>query len=135
MKWHISSTAGFFVDSGMYPERNGDGIVRKIDGGIGAGTLFKRAKDYMAPVTAHYGYNNVEQYDKNAVKDPASLIGGCTFEKPEKIVYIDELDEEDNVNLRMDAVAEFPRLLKQNPSRMKWLADGIVMLTMFFPVE
>jgi len=25
---------GFFVDSGMYPERNGDGIARKIDGGI-----------------------------------------------------------------------------------------------------
>ena len=43
---------GFFVDSGMFPERNGDGISRKIDGGIGAGTVFKRAKDYCAPVTA-----------------------------------------------------------------------------------
>lgn len=53
---------GFFVDSGIYPERNGDGIARKIDGGIGAGTIFKREADYMAPVTAHYGYNNVEQY-------------------------------------------------------------------------
>jgi D-ornithine 4,5-aminomutase subunit beta len=128
--------AGFFVDSGIYPERNGDGIVRKIDGGIGAGTLFKRAKDYMAPVTAHYGYNNVEQYDKNAVKDPASLIGGCTFEKPEKIVYIDELDEEDNVNLRMDAVAEFrPGFSNKIRPEMEWLADGIVMLTMFFPAE
>ena len=30
---------GFFVDSGYYPERNGDGIARKIDGGIGAGTV------------------------------------------------------------------------------------------------
>ena len=30
---------GFFVDSGYYPERNGDGIVRKIDGGVGAGTV------------------------------------------------------------------------------------------------
>lgn len=32
---------GFFVDSGIYPERNGDGIARKIDGGIGAGTIFQ----------------------------------------------------------------------------------------------
>jgi D-ornithine 4,5-aminomutase subunit beta len=29
------------------------------------------------------------------------LIGGCTLEVPEKIVYIDELDEDDNVYLRM----------------------------------
>lgn len=58
---------GFFVDSGIYPERNGDGIARKIDGGIGAGTIFKREADYMAPVTAHYGYNNVEQYNPDFV--------------------------------------------------------------------
>ena len=30
---------GFFVDSGYYPERNGDGIARKASGGIGAGTV------------------------------------------------------------------------------------------------
>ena len=45
--------AGFFVDSGFYPERNGDGISRKIDGGLGAGTVYPRDNDYMAPVTAH----------------------------------------------------------------------------------
>lgn len=28
---------GFFIDSGYYPERNGDGIPRQIDGGIGVG--------------------------------------------------------------------------------------------------
>ena len=83
---------GFFVDSGMYPQRNGDGIGRKIDGGVGAGTVYERAADYMAPVTAHFGYNNVEQYDAAAVGNPSMLIDGCTFEKPEKIVYIDELD-------------------------------------------
>ncbi|NLB60815.1 MAG: LuxR family transcriptional regulator [Clostridiales bacterium] len=127
---------GFFVDSGMYPERNGDGIVRKADAGIGAGTLFKRESDYMAPVTAHYGYNNVAQYDKNAVNDPASLIGGCTLEKPEKIIYIDELDQEDNARNRMDAVAEFrPGFSNKIRPEMEWLADGVVMLTMFFPTE
>ncbi len=40
---------GFFVDSAKYPERNGDGIARKIEGGVGYGYIFERAEDYMAP--------------------------------------------------------------------------------------
>ena len=28
---------GFFVDSGYYPERNDDAIIRHMDGGVGAG--------------------------------------------------------------------------------------------------
>ena len=66
---------GFFVDSGKYPERNGDGIARKIEGGTGFGFIFERDEDYMAPVTAHFGNNNVEQYGGDP-KDPAALIGG-----------------------------------------------------------
>ena len=93
---------GFFVDSGNYPERNGDGIARQIDGGLGAGTVYPRDKDYMAPVTAHFGNNNIP-----AGMNPSDLIGGCTFEKPEKIVYIDELDEEDNVNKRLDETRQY----------------------------
>ena len=124
---------GFFVDSGIYPERNGDGIARKIDGGIGAGTIFKRDKDYMAPVTAHYGYNNVAQYGEEYVDNPSALIGGCTLECPEKIVYIDELDETDNVNVRMEEVKDFVPGGKKIRPEMEWLADGTVMLTMFFP--
>ena len=85
---------GFFVDSAKYPERNGDGIARKIEGGVGYGFIFERDEDYMAPVTAHYGYNNVEQYGGDP-ENPSALIGGCTFEDRSKIVYIDELDEED----------------------------------------
>ena len=127
---------GFFVDSGIYPERNGDGIARKIDGGIGAGTIFKRADDYMAPVTAHYGYNNTAQYDESAVNDPAKLIGGCTLECPEKIIYIDELDEEDNCKTRMANVSQFtPGKSNKIRPEMEWLADGVVMMTMFFPTE
>lgn len=125
---------GFFVDSGCYPERNGDGIAREIAGGVGAGTVFKRAADYMAPVTAHFGYNNVAQYDEKAVQDPASLIGGCTFECPEKIIYIDELDDEDNVNTRLEEKREFLSGQKVMPE-MEWRADGIVVLTMFLPLE
>jgi len=140
--------AGMFVDSGLFPERNGDGIARRIDGGVGAGTVIKREADYMAPVTAHFGRNNVTQYGGDPA-DPAALIGGCTLECLEKIVYIDdtleclekivyidELDEEDNVYLRMESVKEFaqPNAKKIRPE-MEWLADGTVLLTMCFPAE
>lgn len=123
---------GFFVDSGIYPERNGDGIARKINGGIGAGTIVKRDKAYMAPVTAHYGYNNVEQYGGDP-ENPAALIGGCTLEDPDKIIYIDELDDNDNVNVRMAETKDFTPGGKKIRPEMEWLADGTVMLTMFFP--
>ena len=132
--YFASVEEGFFVDSGIYPERNGDGIARKIDGGIGAGTIVKRSKEYMAPVTAHYGYNNVEQYGGDP-KNPSALIGGCTLEKPDKIVYIDELDENDNVNVRMAETKEFTPGGKKIRPEMEWLADGTVMLTMFFPAS
>ncbi len=125
---------GFFVDSGCYPERNGDGIAREISGGVGAGSVFERAKDYFAPVTAHYGYNNVGQYDASAKDDPASLIGGCTFERPEKIIFIDELDDVDNVSVRLNEKRDFINTSKIMPE-MEWRADGIVVLTMFLPVE
>ena len=127
---------GQFVDSGLYPERNGDGIVRAIDGGVGAGTLIQRKEDYLAPVTAHFGYNNILQYGLDMGEDPSDLIGGCTFQRPELIQYIDELDEEDNVYRRMEETEAFRQpggeYLKPE---MEWLADGTVMLTMFFPTS
>ena len=122
---------GFFVDSGMYPERNGDGIARKIDGGIAAGTVYARDEDYMAPVTAHFGDNNLEQY---GVTDASSLIGGCTFEDRSKIVYIDELDENDNVNVRLEEVKELLDSSKIKPE-MEWRGDGIIHLSMFLATE
>lgn len=125
---------GFFVDSGYYPERNGDGIARKKDGGVGAGSVYDRDEDYMAPVTAHFGYNNVAQYDEAAVENPSMLIEGCTFEKPEKIIYIDELDENDNVNVRLEETKEVRLGTKIKPE-VEWSSDGVVQLTMFLPVE
>ncbi len=125
---------GFFVDSGYYPERNGDGIARKINGGIGVGSVYERDEDYFAPVTAHYGYNNVEQYDKTLVDNPSKLIDGCTFEVRDKIVYIDELDETDNVNIRMEEKQELRNSSKIKPE-VEWLGDGIVQLDLFLPVS
>lgn len=125
---------GFFVDSGYYPERNEDGIARKIDGGVGVGTVYEREKDYMAPVTAHFGYNNIAQYDESAVDNPSKLIGGSTFEDPDKIIYIDELDENDNVYVRLEETEELRKSSKIKPE-MEWLGDGIILITMFLPVE
>ncbi len=125
---------GFFVDSGMYPERNGDGIGRKINGGVGVGTVYKRDNDYMAPVTAHFGNNNVAQYDKNAVDNPSILIDGCTFEKPEKIIYIDELDENDNVNTRLDESEKYRNSNLVKPE-VEWLADGTVVVELCLPTS
>ncbi len=125
---------GFFVDSGYYPERNGDGIGRKQDGGVGSGMVYKRDEDYMAPVTAHFGYNNVAQYDLNAKKNPASLIDGCTLEKPEKIIFIDELDEMDNVNTRMKDTEAYRDSSLIKPE-VEWLADGTVQVEVFLPTD
>lgn len=125
---------GFFVDSGKYPERNGDGIARKMDGGVGAGNVFERAADYMAPVTAHYGYNNVAQYDESAVGNPAKLIDGCTFEDRSKIVFIDELDDTDNVNVRMEETKAYRGTTLIKPE-VQWLADGVVTVELFLPCE
>jgi len=123
---------GFFVDSGEYPERNGDGIAREIEGGVGAGTVFERDEDYFAPVTAHYGYNNIAQYGLDDGDDPSSLIGGSTLEKPEKIIYIDELDDFDNVNKRLEETENF-RENNQIKPEAEWLGDGTVLLTMMVP--
>lgn len=124
---------GFFVDSAEYPERNGDGIARKIEGGVGYGYIFEREDDYMAPVTAHFGYNNVEQCGGDP-EDPAALIGGCTFEDRSKIVYIDELEEEDTVAARLEKVAKYHDGEALIPE-MEWCGDGIVMLTMCVPTH
>jgi len=125
---------GFFVDSGYYPQRNGDGIGRKQDGGVGAGTVYKRDSDYMAPVTAHFGNNNIVQYGLKDGDNPSILIDGCTLEKPEKIIFIDELDEEDNVRTRMVETDKYRNTNLIKPE-VEWLADGIVQVEIFLPTD
>lgn len=119
---------GFFVDSGYYPQRNGDGIARKSDQGIGAGTIFERDSDYYAPVCNHFGENNIPANVEKECDD----IDGCTLCKPEKIVYIDELDEEDNAQKRMEAKADHRKAGLISPE-VEWYADGYVSMTIFLP--
>ena len=125
---------GFFIDSGIYPERNGDGIVRKIHGGIGANTVYKRDDDYFAPVPAHFGYNNTNQYKLKDNENPAKLIQGSTFEDRSKIQYIDELDLEDNVNVRMDQTQKYRNGNIIKPE-VEWMGDGTVVVDLTLPID
>ena len=122
---------GFFIDSGYYPERNGDGIPRQADGGIGVGMLFERDKDYFAPVSVHYGYNNIPaEFGGKA----SAAIGGDTFEDPSKIIFIDELDENDNVDARLQELDRYYETEFIKPE-VEWRADGVVALNLFLPVD
>jgi len=121
---------GFFVDSGKYPERNGDGIAREIEGGIGYGFVYERDEDYFAPVSVHYGYNNVPAEFEKA----SDAIGGDTFEDRSKIVYIDELDEHDNVNVRLEEAKKYYDTSLVKPE-VEWRADGTVLMSIFLPLD
>ncbi|MBA7490608.1 D-ornithine 4,5-aminomutase subunit beta [subsurface metagenome] len=180
---------GFFVDSGCYPERANDGIVRYKDGGVAAGTIIKRDKDYFAPVCCHFGYNNLSlaqeitgkkivgkdiekerediekgkktkesknigEINNNQIKNNQSidkeiykkqvnkeinnkvcdLIDGCTLCVHEKISYIDELDEVDNVNIRLSESEEYRTENRIKPE-VQWAGDGVIVLAMFLPVD
>jgi D-ornithine 4,5-aminomutase subunit beta len=117
---------GMFVDSGLYPERNGDGIRRDPMGGIAGSSIVRRDGDYMAPVCHHFGYNNLPDDGSRACR----LIDGCTLCNPDKIVFIDELDPEDNVERRYAPVAEELASGAIKPE-VQWANDGYLTLTIF----
>lgn len=121
---------GFFVDSGLYPERHGDGIARDPNGGVGVGTTVDRDPDYLAPVCHHFGDNHLPAGVKRAC-DP---IDGCTFCKQEKIVWVDELDPNDNVHQRLAANAAERKQGLLRPE-VQWEGDGIIALTLCLPTD
>lgn len=120
----------YFVDSGEYPETNDDGIVRYADEGVAAGTIVERASDYYAPVCSHFGYNSLPE----GVEKPCHPIGGCTLCEPERVPFIDELDPEDNVNVRLDGTRELREKGLVKPE-VEWAGDGTVVVTMFLPAS
>lgn len=121
---------GFFVDSGQYPQRNGDGIARQVNGGISPDSIYAREEDYLAPVCHHYGDNHLPK----DTEKPCDLIGGCTLCYPEKIIYIDELDDGDNVSQRMQAMATHRGKGLLRPE-VEWYADGTISMHLFFPTS
>lgn len=122
--------AGMFVDSGMFPERNGDGIKRQLDGGVGVNTVVPRDADYFAPVCSHFGNNRIPA----GLAKACDAIGGCTLCDHDKIVYVDELDEQDRVDCRMAEFEEHRRKGLIRPE-VQWYGDGYVVVGMFLPVD
>jgi D-ornithine 4,5-aminomutase subunit beta len=119
---------GFFVDSAKYPERNGDGIARDGESGVGANTIVPRDRDYMAPVCAHFGENHLPA----GLDKPCDPVGGCTLCNPEKIVYIDELDPEDSVARRLETTLPYRKGGMIRPEA-EWAGDGTVLLQLMIP--
>ncbi len=125
----------YFVDSGEYPETHDDGIARDSQGGVAEGTIVERADDYMAPVCHHFGVNHLPEGYRGAdfgEAAPCDLIGGCTLCDDSKVPFIDELDPEDNVNVRLAATAEMRARGLIKPE-VEWAGDGYVAVTMFLP--
>jgi D-ornithine 4,5-aminomutase subunit beta len=119
---------GFFVDSGGYPERNGDGIARDGETGVAAHTIVPREPDYMAPVCAHFGDNHLP----DGLDRPCDLVDGCTLCDPRKIVYIDELDPDDSVARRLERTLPYRTGGLIRPEA-EWAGDGTVLLQLMIP--
>jgi len=117
---------GFFVDSAKYPERNGDGIARDGKGGVGAGSIVPRDKDYYAPVCSHFGHNHLPA----GVKKACDPIQGCTLCCPEKIVYINELDPGDSCDTRLAKTLPYRKGNMIRPEA-EWAGDGTVLIQLF----
>jgi D-ornithine 4,5-aminomutase subunit beta len=122
---------GFFVDSGLYPERNEDGIARDIAGGIAVGSVVERDSDYFAPVCSHYGFNNIPS-EYSHLEKCCSAYGGCSLCNPDIIPFIDELDEKDNASERLKSLIQDRKENLVAPE-VEWHADGKVLLSLFLP--
>lgn len=62
------------------------------------------------------------------------LIDGCIFENLDKIIYIDEFDDFDNVENRLKELYEYRNGIKIK-FEMEWCVDGIVMIIMMFFID
>ncbi len=122
--------AGHFVDSGLYPERSGDGIARSLKGGVGYGSVVRRESDYIAPVCAHFGNNAHHDSDK-----ACDIIGGCTICNPDLVPFIDELDPDDSAAARITATSEKTKNGSLIIPEVEWSGDGVVVLNLMFPEE
>jgi D-ornithine 4,5-aminomutase subunit beta len=128
--YYAAVAAGQFVDSGYFPERRGDGIVRDPNGGDGAGSVIPREADYGAPVCSHFGDNVYARDDGKA----CDAYGGCTLCDPSKIRYVDELDASDSVEKRLEGPLAERAAGVLRPEVEKH-GDGVVCVTLFVPAS
>lgn len=128
--YYAAVEAGQFVDSGHYPERKGDGILRAPAGGDCAGTVINRAADYGAPVCSHFGDSVYNEGESKA----CAAFGGCTLCDPAKIQYIDELDSEDNVDRRLTGPLADKAAGMLRPEVEKH-GDSVACVTLFVPAS
>lgn len=128
--YYAAVEAGHFVDSGFYPERNGDGIFRDPASGDAAGSVVERAPGYGAPVCSHFG----DSIYAGGADKPCASYGGCTLCEPSKIRYIDELDPADTVHERLKPVLAERAEGLLRPEVEKH-GDGVVCVTLFVPAE
>ena len=126
--YYAAVEAGHFVDSGYYPERNGDGIARDSQGGDGANTVIPREPGYGAPVCSHFGHNSYYSGDGKV----CDCYGGCTLCDPSKIRYLDEPDTDDSVERRLQQPLAERAACLLRPEVEKH-GDGIVCVTLFVP--
>lgn len=127
---------GFFVDSAKYPERNGDGIARDPQGGVGAGSIVERDADYFAPVSAHFGNNTIPAWVKEwkgDVVNPEDAIDGDTLHDPDKIVFIDELDPADSASARLAKTVDYRAGGNLIKPEVEWAGDGMINIQLFVP--
>lgn len=128
--------AGFFVDSAMYPQRNGDGIARDPQGGVGAGSIVERDADYFAPVSAHYGNSTIPAWVKEwkgDISNPWDAIDGDTLHDRSKIVFIDELDPADSVNARLERTKPYRKGGEMIKPEVESAGDGWINVQLFVP--
>jgi D-ornithine 4,5-aminomutase subunit beta len=78
-------------------------------------------------VCSHFGANSCS--DK-----ACEAYGGCTLCDPSKIIYIDELDDTDNVHNRLKKPLAEKADGRVRPE-VEWAGDGIVCVTLFVPEE
>jgi len=128
--YYTAVEKGQFVDQGYFPERKGDGIMRDPQGGDCADTVILRHADYGAPVCSHFGNNSYAQNNNK----PCDDYGGCTLCDPSKIQYIDELDEQDNVEKRLEQPFADKAAGLIRPEVEKH-GDSIVCVTLFVPED
>ncbi|MGL5406063.1 MAG: D-ornithine 4,5-aminomutase subunit OraE [Propionibacteriaceae bacterium] len=127
---------GFFVDSAKYPQRNGDGIARDPQGGVGADSIVERDADYFAPVSAHFGNSSIPAWVKEwqpEVVNPWDVIDGDTLHDVEKIVFIDELDPSDSASVRLDRTKDFRKGGDLIKPEVESAGDGMINIQLFVP--